>query len=154
VNISDLLQRVYSRFIDKAKVKGILLGLPSITGDNDVTAVTDGNMVIQVLENLVDNAVKFTIEGNIDFGYVTKEDKVEFFVSDTGPGIPEEKHNKVFKRFYQADSSASRTTAGMGLGLPIAAAYVHMLGGDIWYNSIPGKGTEFRFWIPADKASK
>jgi hypothetical protein len=119
-----------------------------------VTVVTDGSKVYQVLENLLDNAVKFTTAGNVDFGYEMKNGKVEFYVSDTGPGIPEDQHDKVFKRFFHSETSASRASTGMGLGLPIAEAYVEMLGGDIWIAPKPGNGAKFRFSIPAQNAGK
>ena len=154
VNINKVMRRVYDRYIDRAMEKDISLGLPSIPGDQEVTVMTDGNKVYQVLENLVDNAVKFTMAGNIEFGCSIKEGKVEFYVSDTSPGIPEDQRDNVFKRFYKAESSASMTSAGMGLGLPIASAYVEMLGGAIWFTPKPDKGTEFRFSIPAEKAGE
>jgi len=154
VNISQMMRTVYDRYINKAMEKGISLGLPSMPVDKEVTVVTDGSKVYQVLENLIDNAIKFTMAGNVDFGYEMKNGKVEFYVSDTGPGIPEDQHDKVFKRFFQAETCASRTSTGMGLGLPIAEAYVEMLGGDIWIAPKPGNGAKFRFSIPAESAGK
>jgi signal transduction histidine kinase len=150
VKIGDILQIVYDHYVNQALAKGIPLCLTSLPDANEITMVSDGNKVIQILENLVDNAVKFTIAGHIDFGSEMKENKVEFFVRDTGPGIPVDQHEKVFKRFHQEESVASRGDAGIGLGLPIAGAYVEMLGGKIWFTSEPGKGTEFRFSIPAE----
>jgi len=149
VNISDMLQRVYDRYVDQALGKGISLCLTSLAVGNEINVVTDSGKVIQVLENLVDNAIKFTMAGHIDFGYEMKEGKAEFYVSDTGPGIPVEQQDKVFKRFHQDESRASRSNVGIGLGLPIARAYVEMLGGDICFTSEPGNGTVFRFSIPA-----
>jgi signal transduction histidine kinase len=154
VNISQMMRSVYDRFIDKAMEKGISLDLPLMPVDKEVTVVTDGSKVYPVLENLLDNAVKFTMAGNVDFGFEMKEGKVEFYVSDSGPGIPEDQRDEVFKRFYQAENSASRTNTGMGLGLPIAGAYVEMLGGEIWFTSKPEKGTEFRFSIPVENTGK
>jgi signal transduction histidine kinase len=154
VDINQVMRRVYDRYIDRAMEKGISLGLPLMHGEKEVTVVTDGSKVYQVLENIVDNAVKFTTEGSVEFGCSIKEGKVEFYVSDTGPGISVDQQDKVFKRFYQAESSASRTNSGMGLGLPIATAYIEMLGGSIWFTPMPDKGTEFKFSIPAEKTSK
>ena len=149
VNISDMLQRVYDRYVDQALGKGMSLCLTSLAVGNEINVVTDSGKVIQVLENLVDNAIKFTMAGHIDFGCEMKEGKAEFYVSDTGPGIPVEQQDKVFKRFHQDESRASRSNVGIGLGLPIARAYVEMLGGDICFTSEPGNGTVFRFSIPA-----
>jgi signal transduction histidine kinase len=152
VNISDILHMVYDRYVDQALGKGMSLCLTSLPDGDEITVVTDGSKVTQVLENLVDNAIKFTMAGHIDFGCEMKEGKVEFYVSDTGPGIPLEQQDKVFKRFHQDESGASRSNVGIGLGLPIAAAYVEMLGGDICFTSEPGNGTVFRFSIPAENA--
>jgi signal transduction histidine kinase len=154
VNINEMLHRVFDRYNNRAMEKGITLGFSSLPGDKEITVVTDNYKLLQVLENLVENAIKFTIAGNVDFGYEKKDGKVEFFISDTGPGVPEEQHDKIFNRFYQAECSASRTHAGIGLGLPIAGAYVEMLGGTIWFTSKPGKGSEFRFSIPAVNAGE
>jgi signal transduction histidine kinase len=152
VNISEMLCRVFDRYNNRAKEKGITLGFSSQTGDKEVIIVTDNYKLLQVLENLVDNAIKFSMEGNVNFGFEMKDGKVEFFVSDTSPGIPEEQQDKIFNRFYQAESSASRTNTGIGLGLTIARAYVEMLGGEIWFTSKPGQGSVFRFSIPAENA--
>ncbi|MGD0342780.1 MAG: ATP-binding protein [Bacteroidales bacterium] len=154
VNVSHILRVVYDRYNDKAMEKSISLGFTSLPDDNNAVVITDSNKVIEVLENLVDNAIKFTKEGIVGFGYEVKEGKVEFYVSDTGPGIPEDHRQDIFKRFFQADDTPSRNNNGIGLGLPIAKAYVEMLGGNIWFTSKPGKGTEFRFSIPADNAGE
>jgi signal transduction histidine kinase len=75
----------------------------------------------------------------------------EFFVSDTGIGIPQEYHSLIFERFYQVDSTVSRQYAGTGLGLSICKAFVGLLGGDIWVNSKPGEGSTFCFTIPYNR---
>jgi CheY-like chemotaxis protein len=86
--------------------------------------------------------------GQIEFGYALKEEQFEFYVSDTGIGIPEDKQAVVFERFVQADSRVSNGIEGAGLGLAIAKAYVEMLGGTIWLESEPEKGSRFMFTIP------
>jgi signal transduction histidine kinase len=101
-----------------------------------------------VLRNLVGNAVKFTAEGRIEFGYSVKDNKIEFYVSDTGIGIPGEYQDVIFREFHQADSSFTRSYGGVGLGLAISKAYVGMLGGKIWVTSEPDKGSVFRFTVP------
>jgi signal transduction histidine kinase len=154
VNISQILHGVFDRYIERATVKGISLCLKSMAGDDNITIITDGNKVTQVLENLVDNALKFTLEGSVDIGFEMKKGSAEFFVSDTGPGIPAEQQDKVFKRFHHDERGATKSTEGIGLGLPIARAYVEMLGGEICFTSEPGDGTVFRFSIPAESAGE
>ena len=110
--------------------------------------VTDSTKLIQILSNLINNATKFTREGRIDFGYTLKDGNLEFFVKDTGIGIPPEHHEKIFERFFQVDNLISRKFGGTGLGLSICKAYVELLGGKIWVISNPGEGTDFRFTIP------
>ena len=100
------------------------------------------------------NAVKFTNEGKVEFGFSVKEDMIEFYISDTGIGIGIEHHPNIFKPFYQAECSNLNRTEGTGLGLSIARAYVELLGGSIWFNSEPGKGSVFYFNIPDSRKNK
>jgi signal transduction histidine kinase len=104
-----------------------------------------------VLRNLVENALKFTSEGRVEFGYSVKEGKIEFYVSDTGTGVPFEQQSRIFNRFFQVDSSSSRSHSGTGMGLPITKAYVELLGGEIWFISQPGEGSVFRFTVPYER---
>jgi CheY-like chemotaxis protein len=102
------------------------------------------------------NAIKFTSSGTIEFGYEKKGEFLEFFVKDTGIGIPKDKQSAVFDRFVQLHIGDKRAFQGAGLGLAIAKAYVEMLGGRIWAESQEGKGTVFYFTIhynaePAEK---
>jgi len=107
------------------------------------------------LTNLVKNAIKFTSTGSIVFGYNfnsagshVNPALLEFFVKDTGSGIPPEQQKIIFERFRQGSELHSRNYEGAGLGLSISKAYVEMLGGKIWLESEEGKGSEFRFTIP------
>jgi len=96
----------------------------------------------------VKNAIKFTNTGSIEFGYERKGKSLEFFVKDTGLGIPEKQKEIIFERFRQGSESHSRNYEGAGLGLSISKAYVEMLGGKIWVESKIGKGSIFYFTIP------
>lgn len=116
--------------------------------------MTDGYKLFQSLTNLISNAVKFTSDGKVEFGYSIKRDKIEFFVSDTGIGIAREHHPEIFKPFYQVESSNTNRTEGTGLGLSIAKAYIELLGGEIWFNSEEGEGSVFCFNIPDTNESK
>ena len=114
-------------------------GLPAIDAD--------GERVLQVLANLVSNAVKFTPDGGrIDMAVRRVDDAVEFAVTDTGPGIPSEDLNHIFDRYWHARRSAR--TSGSGLGLAIARGLVEAHGGRIQVESVVGKGSTFRFTIP------
>jgi signal transduction histidine kinase len=119
-------------------------GLP----DEEANIITDGTKLIQILSNLISNSIKFTRQGQIDFGYVKKDNLLEFFVRDTGIGISSDHFGKIFDRFYQVDRSVSRQYGGTGLGLSICKAYVELLGGKINVVSEPGTGTLFVFTIP------
>ncbi|MFW5820802.1 MAG: response regulator, partial [Bacteroidota bacterium] len=85
---------------------------------------------------------------NVTFGASIRNDKVLFFVKDTGIGIPEEKKELIFNRFTQADQSSSRNYSGSGLGLAISKGFVELMDGQIWVESEKGKGSEFYFTIP------
>ena len=107
----------------------------------------DRNKLESILINLLKNSLKFTSEGEINFGYKLKNNKLEFFISDTGAGIPPEKLDSIYGRFIQADFEISRPYEGSGLGLAIAKAYTEMLGGKIWAESEVGKGSTFYFTV-------
>jgi CheY-like chemotaxis protein len=106
--------------------------------------------LLQVLTNLVSNAVKFTSEGTVTIGASLQEDRgaamrVRFTVTDTGVGIPASKQDMIFEAFSQADSSTTRRYGGTGLGLSIARQLCHMMGGEIGVESTVGKGSTFWF---------
>jgi PAS domain S-box-containing protein len=119
-------------------------GLP----DEKAIIMTDNTKLIQILSNLINNSIKFTRKGNIDFGYSLKGKCLQFFVSDTGIGIPQDSIGKIFDRFYQVDRTVSRQFGGTGLGLSICKAYAELLGGNITVSSEPEKGTTFFVSIP------
>jgi signal transduction histidine kinase len=103
-----------------------------------VNIITDETKLIQILSNLISNALKFTKQGHVNFGYKMKENDLEFFVEDTGIGIPPEMHEVIFKRFQQVETTVSRQFGGSGLGLSISKAYVEMLGGKMRLKSALG----------------
>ena len=110
----------------------------------NVEIVCDQNRLAQVISNLLNNAGKFTEEGEIRFGFDLKDGCVEFFVQDTGMGLPPEKARNIFDRFVKLNDFA----AGTGLGLAISKMIVEKLDGTIGVDSEPGKGTRFHFSIP------
>jgi PAS domain S-box-containing protein len=154
INLNSKLKNLFQQFSLKADEKGIdfRLDLPSDkTGD---AVQTDSIKMMQILSNLLNNAFKFTDSGKVVFGYRIKNEVIEFYISDTGIGIPEGQYGKVFDRFYQIESSITRQYEGTGLGLTISKAYVELLGGNIWLTSQPGKGTTFYFTIPFKPADQ
>ncbi len=112
--------------------------------DIDALILTDKNRLIQVLSNLIGNAIKYTPTGSIRFGFKRLEHMVEIYVKDTGIGIPEEKQKNIFDRFYKVDNFAQ----GTGLGLSICKSIVEKLGGKISFTSTPGEGSCFTFTLP------
>jgi signal transduction histidine kinase len=108
---------------------------------------------MEIFSNLLSNALKFTKEGHIHFGYYVKGNQLEFYVEDTGIGIQEEMHEEIFKRFRQVESSANRQFGGSGLGLSISKAFVELLGGKVWLTSKPDEGSTFYFSIPYQKTN-
>lgn len=117
---------------------------------------TDPHRLKQILSNLVGNAIKYTEKGNVKFGYniipASKTNRniplIQFYVKDTGIGIPKEKMNLIFDRFRQADDSHTREFGGTGLGLAISKNIAHLLGGKIHVVSSVGKGSVFYFTLP------
>lgn len=151
-NINEQIEYIYNFFKPEVTIKGIHLNYINGLPINKAFIKTDREKIYAILINIVKNAVKFCDEGVIEFGYKTKEnngfDEIEFFVKDTGIGIPKGKQEAIFDRFIQADISDKRTFQGAGLGLSISKAYVEMLGGKIWVESEENKGSTFYFTIP------
>lgn len=116
--------------------------------DRETNIVTDETKLIQILNNLIGNALKFTERGSISLKCIMKDDNLEFSVEDTGIGIAPEMHQEIFKRFRQVENTATRKFGGSGLGLAISKANVELLGGKIWLESELGKGAKFYFTIP------
>lgn len=154
VNLNQLMQRVYDRFLPSATEKNIMLTMDILMHDEEIIITTDGYKLFQSLTNLLSNAVKFTPEGKVDFGCHIKDNMIEFYVCDTGIGIRLEHQPSIFKPFFQAESSSTKRYEGTGLGLSIAKAYINLLGGEIWFNSDPGEGSVFCFNIPDTRKVK
>ncbi len=128
--------------------KGLRLQYTPGLSDEESIIETDVLKLNQILTNLLQNALKFTAKGEIDFGYTRKGDTLEFYVIDSGIGIPEEMRESVFDRFRQVDNSFSRPHEGAGLGLSISKGFVEMLGGTIRVESPESGGAKFLFTLP------
>jgi CheY-like chemotaxis protein/nitrogen-specific signal transduction histidine kinase len=151
-SIKETLKSLNVMFSERARQKNIEL---EFNCDKSVPDILRGDhtRLTQIIINLVDNAIKFTREGNVMMN-VTMRNRdgnkvsVEFSVSDTGIGIPPEKINTIFERFTQAEKHTTRMYGGTGLGLSIARQLVELQGGEITVKSEINKGTVFTFWIP------
>jgi PAS domain S-box-containing protein len=151
-NLNATLKSLSEQFSFNRNQSKVLISLNMTLPDKDSNIITDSTKLIQILSNLINNAVKFTKHGEIKFGYDLKESFLEFFVRDSGIGIPKEYHSRIFDRFFQVDSATSREFSGTGLGLSICKGYVELLGGTIRVESESGKGTLFVFTIPFNQA--
>ena len=109
---------------------------------------SDDAKLHQILINLINNALKFTKTGSIDFGFEIKDDVIQWYVKDTGIGIASELCTQIFERFVQVEQSMTRNFEGAGLGLAISKGLVELLGGTIWVESEVNKGSTFFFSIP------
>lgn len=112
--------------------------------------ISDLTKLKQIIVNLLSNSIKYTEKGIINFGYKinAESNAIEFYVTDTGIGIPKDKFKSIFSRFHRIQNDKTINLSGLGLGLSICKAYVKMLGGKIWVESEEGKGTSFSFTIP------
>lgn len=149
-NINNQLQFVYDSLKLDADHKKLKLSFKHSLPDDEAVITTDSEKFYGILSNLVKNAIKYTDKGTIEFGYAVKEENVEFYVKDTGIGIPKEKVEVIFERFIQADISDKMARQGAGLGLSISKAYAEMLGGKIWVDSEESKGSTFFFTLPCN----
>jgi signal transduction histidine kinase/CheY-like chemotaxis protein len=148
IDINQTIGAVYEQFCIKSLYPNITIHYHSEIKDNASRILTDGVKLIQVLTNLVGNALKYTREGRVDFSCSIKNNELYFRIEDTGIGIPKHLHTKIFDRFWQVDSTVTREFGGTGLGLSISKAYVELMGGRIWLNSEPGIGSVFHFAVP------
>jgi PAS domain S-box-containing protein len=153
-NINEKMEFTYKFFKPEVERKGLQFLFKNGFHSKKTIIKTDSEKVYGMLTNLIKNAIKFTYEGSIEFGYEKKGEYLEFFVKDTGVGIPKNQMELIFERFRQGSESHSRGYEGSGLGLSIAKSYVEMLGGKIWVESEEGKGSIFYFTIPYNAVSE
>jgi len=152
--VDDLMRQILDQHVLRAEKLKLALKLKIPAGNTKLRIITDSTKLQQIISNLIDNAIKFTREGTIEFGYKLKKDLVEFFVSDTGKGIEREELGKIFDRFYQINDFTENKPEGTGLGLAICKEYAGLLGGEISASSQVGKGSKFTFHIPLKKQNR
>lgn len=150
-NLIDLLREQHSLFTnmavsqDKAHLN-INLIVPE--GISELRVILDQLRLKQVLSNLLSNAVKFTDNGTISLGLKIGETHFEFWVADTGIGIPQSHRKQIFEQFRQVDETLSRKYGGTGLGLTISQRLIELMNGNIWLESEEGAGSTFFFKVP------
>ena len=131
--------------------KNLSINLNIPEKDKELFIVTDPDRLKQILINLIGNALKFTEAGGVDFGYKLENDRLKFYVSDTGIGMSEDDLKLVFERFKRTEQ-AHKKYEGTGLGLAITKGLLDLLGGDISVHSEVGRGSVFTFTIPYEPA--
>jgi PAS domain S-box-containing protein len=151
IHLNVLMEELKELFEEEKKSMNkdkidIILSIPE--QQEDKVIISDHGKIKQIFTNLIDNALKFTLKGEIEIGFYINNDYVNFFVSDTGIGISEEDQKIIFDRFRQVDSSTSRNYGGTGLGLTICKTLVELMDGEITLNSEEEKGTTFYFKVP------
>lgn len=153
-DVNNLLKEIYSMFSSKDYLnnqKNVNLVLGSLL-ESDSTLLTDFSRLKQILINLVGNALKFTEQGYVEFGCLTMDGHLQFYVKDTGIGIPINKQELIFERFRQGEEiNISRKFSGTGLGLTISKGLIDLLEGRIWVESIENEGSTFYFTIPINR---
>ena len=147
-NVNEQIEYIYTIFKPEVERKGMQIFLKSSLPAQEAIIQTDCEKFCAILTNLIKNAIKYSDKGFIEIGYNLKNNFLNFFVKDTGIGIPIDRQKAIFDRFVQADVVDIRSYQGAGLGLSITKAYLEMLGGEIWVESEEGKGSTFYFSIP------
>jgi signal transduction histidine kinase/ActR/RegA family two-component response regulator len=156
-HLPSLLHDARMLFSDQARAKGLSLAV-ALPDSLNVMVVGDGHRLLQILTNLVSNALKFTTEGCVTIAASVAQDlgdtlRLRFEVTDTGIGIPASKQETIFDAFSQADTSMTRRYGGTGLGLSIARQLCGMMGGEIGVISTVGKGSTFWFTVEVGKGA-
>jgi signal transduction histidine kinase len=147
----DLNQEMHFQFAffkPKADKKAIQLLCSNKIDSNAAIIKSDKIKIASILTNLINNAIKFTNKGTVEFGNYIENDNLVLFVKDTGVGIPTNRLEAIFERFVQADTRLTREHEGLGLGLSITKAYVEALGGKIAVESEKGKYSVFTVTLP------
>jgi len=146
-SLNSLLEKILTTFRPAAG-KRIVMNIETGLKSPEDIIISDSGKITQVFGNLIGNAIKFTGEGIIRFGYLVEGEYLTFYVIDNGPGISRENQDKIFDRFKKGEHPGNKVYEGVGLGLAICRGIVELLGGRIWAESEPGKGSKFSFTIP------
>lgn len=147
-NLNNVLDNLCEFFKYMVSSKGLTMECNKYFDDDQCLIMVDKDKLEGILTNLINNAMKFTDKGKISVGYKKVEDNLQFWVKDTGIGIPSDMKDLIFERFHQLDYNRMRRGEGSGLGLAICKAYIELMGGEIWVESELNKGSTFYFTIP------
>jgi PAS domain S-box-containing protein len=148
VSIAALMHEMQSFFMPECAKKGLDFRLGKEICNHTITIVGDDEKIHSVLTNLIKNAIKYTKNGFVEIGCQLYDNEVEFYVSDSGIGIPDDRKEAIFDRFVQADIEDTEAREGAGLGLAITKSYVELMGGKISLKSEVDKGSTFSFTLP------
>lgn len=157
-NVHNLMDELYATFLKMKNKNGkstvdLRINKPLI--EKDFAIYTDPTRIRQILSNLIGNAIKFTDEGYIEFGFSFPDSReIMFYVKDTGIGIPADKQKLIFERFGQVENKQQNNQKGTGLGLSISKKLAELLGGDLNVFSNDGDGSTFILTLPLDKPYK
>jgi two-component system sensor histidine kinase BaeS len=143
LNLGEFLAAMSAKMSPLASEKGLAM---TVSGAEDVTVAADPDKLERIVQNILSNAIKYTDRGGISIAFGADEKGFFIEISDTGAGIPEEKIEHIFKRFYRSGESK-----GIGLGLSIVKELLDAMGGTVEVKSYEGKGSVFRIWLPQDQ---
>lgn len=149
-DVNALLADLHRSFNINCTQKGLNLIIDESWSQHPLHLLIDKGKLRQVMSGLLENAIKYTMRGNIRFGYQLMTGRIRFFVKDTGIGIPVAEQSMVFDRFYRSIEAQSRALRGNGLGLSISKGLVEIMGGEMGLESTPEVGSNFYFEVPAD----
>jgi signal transduction histidine kinase/CheY-like chemotaxis protein len=147
-DINHLLADMYAIFKIKTEEKNIDLILKNDLAVHESRVIIDESKLLKIMNNLVKNAIKFTSRGFVEIGCQRSDNRLVFYIKDTGIGIAKQNLEKIFERFSQESETVARNYGGLGLGLSIAKENTHLLGGEISVESAPGVGSVFNISIP------
>ncbi|MHB1106467.1 MAG: response regulator [Lutibacter sp.] len=153
-DLNKQIEEIEAFFIPETEKKGIQFIVTNTIPNQDSLISSDSEKIHSILLNLVKNAIKFTMEGSVELVCSKKGNRLEFYVKDTGIGIPLDRQPFIFDRFVQADIEDKAVYEGSGLGLAISKAYAEMLGGKLWVKSEYGNGSIFYFTMPLQTGEK
>ena len=149
-----MLSQVIKKVRPKAENKGLPIDCSLNMGGKGSVIISDIEKLDYVITHLLDNAIKFSDKGSIEFRCIREGKNLQFSVSDNGIGIEPDKHDEIFQRFSQTEFEISMQRGGMGLGLSISKSFIESLGGRMWLESTPGSGSVFFFTIPWNPVKK
>jgi signal transduction histidine kinase/ActR/RegA family two-component response regulator len=153
-NINNVINNLFAQFSISSISSDVDFKITKSLADQECIIKTDEQRLMQILSNLIENAIKYTDNGFIEFGYTVKKDSkhkdILFFVKDSGVGIATKDHKRIFERFGQLEQEYTQSGSGTGLGLSIAKGLVEILEGKMWVESEIEKGANFYFTIPCN----